>query len=466
MSLQAIPEHHPDLPSGPGVFTLEQIRCLEEAAILLPEPQPNASTNASGKRKVSAAFSAPRPVSSSSTSSSSSSASVATHGFQPNVIRTFDIPMAEESVEVLEYIGFVPDVARLIYDRYCGRPSPSQNPDDLMAYVTAHLASLSRRQYDNMSHQETLADVGLTRQIQEAITDPRFSHIFGTQTLTYWAQDTVETNYAALLRQQQLLQSHANKRIAHKKKHKRPRHEPSREDQDPSEQQPVTATINMTPQDFQFPDTYVIVQPDANILADHISLYKGKAYDELRPAGDIIESDGTANLRPLSTYPGGDFNFDFNAQYWTPKIETAEEYRKFAERRSPTADTCIIHIQVPRPFINSLRMENLWYSPNWKEYIWTCRRQATPHPKFDHLWRPGQADIVRGPICSTLSTQLVRIRRENIQSHITEDNVMQLLSGRKATQWVFVQRDVIDRLAEHIRGKMHFIIFEAAARFS
>ncbi|KAJ5410475.1 uncharacterized protein N7487_004834 [Penicillium crustosum] len=351
MSLQAIPEHHADLPSGPSVFTLQQIRCLEEAAILLPEPQPNASANASGKRKVSAVFSAPRSVSSSSTSSSSS-ASVATHGFQPNVIRTFDIPMAEESVEVLEYIGFVPDVARLIYDRYCGRPSPSQNPDDLMAYVTAHLASLSRRQYDNMSHQEALADVGLTRQIQEAITDPRFSHIFGTQTLTYWAQDTVETNYAALLRQQQLLQSHANKRIAHKKKHKRPRHEPSREDQDPSEQQPVTATINMTPQDFQFPDPYVMVQPDANILADHISLYKGKAYDKLRPAGDIIESDGTVNLRPLSTYPGGDFNFDFNAQYWTPEIETAEEYRKFAERRSPAADTCIIHIQVPRPFIN------------------------------------------------------------------------------------------------------------------
>ncbi|CAG7995905.1 unnamed protein product [Penicillium salamii] len=464
MSLQAIPGHHPDLPSGPGVFTLEQIRCLEEAAILLPEPQPNAS----GKRKVSAAFSAPRSVSSSSTSSSSSSssssASVATHGFQPNVIRTFDIPLAEESVEVLEYVGFIPDVARLIYDRYYGRPSPSQNPDDLMAYVTAHLASLNRRQYDNMSHQEALADVGLTRQIQEAITDPRFSHIFGTQTLTYWAQDTVKVNYAALLRQQKLLQSHAIKRIAHKKKHKRPRHEPNREDQGPSEQEPVTATIDMTPRDFQFPEAYVMVQPDANILADHISLFKGKAYDELQPAGDIIESDGTVNLRPLNTLGGGDFNSDFNAQYWTPEYETAEEYRKFAERRSARADTCIIHIQIPRPFIDSLRMENLWYSPNWKEYVWTCRRQAPPHSKFDHL-QPGQADIVRGPICSTLSTQLVRIRREDVQSHITEDNVMRLRSGRKASQWVFVHRDVIGRLAQQIRGKMHFIIFEAAARF-
>ncbi|KAJ5135736.1 uncharacterized protein N7515_005014 [Penicillium bovifimosum] len=182
-----------DHPPGPVVFTQEQIRCLEEAAIFLPEPQPNTSTDTSGKRKVSAAFSAPRSVSNSLTSSSSS-ASVTTRGFQSHVIQTFEIPMAEESVEVLEYIGFIPDVARLIYDRYCNRPSPTQNPDDLMTYVSGHLASLHLRQYDDMGHQEALA-----------------------HTLAYWAKDTVETRYAALLGQQQVLQSQANQRMAHKR---------------------------------------------------------------------------------------------------------------------------------------------------------------------------------------------------------------------------------------------------------
>ncbi|KAJ5969128.1 hypothetical protein N7501_005376 [Penicillium viridicatum] len=157
--------------------------------------------------------------------------------------------MAEESVEVLEYIG------------------PSQNPDDLMAYVFGHVASPNLRQYDNMSPQEALAHVGPNRQIQEGITDPRFSHIFGIQTLVYWAKDTVETNYAALLSQQQLLQSHANQRMAH-----------------------------------------VVVQPDTDILAEHISLYKGKAHLELGQPGDIIESDGRVNLSTLRIPPGGDFN--------------------------------------------------------------------------------------------------------------------------------------------------------------
>ncbi|KAJ6131888.1 hypothetical protein N7471_007103 [Penicillium samsonianum] len=128
-----------------------------------------------------------RSVLNSSASSSSSSASVTTRGFQPHVTQTFDITIAEESVEMLEYIFglFIPDVVRLIYDRYCNRPSSTPNADDRMVYVSGHLASLNLRQYDHMGHQEPLAYIDLTRQIQEAITDLRFSHVFGTQTLAH-----------------------------------------------------------------------------------------------------------------------------------------------------------------------------------------------------------------------------------------------------------------------------------------
>jgi hypothetical protein len=59
MSLQMILEPHTGLPPSPVVFTQEQISCLEQAAIFLPEFSPNASTNTSGKRKVSAAFNVP-----------------------------------------------------------------------------------------------------------------------------------------------------------------------------------------------------------------------------------------------------------------------------------------------------------------------------------------------------------------------------------------------------------------------
>ncbi|KAJ9491014.1 hypothetical protein VN97_g2255 [Penicillium thymicola] len=160
-------------------------------------------------------------------------------------------------------------------------------------------------------------------------------------------------------------------------------------------------------------------------------LYTRGIHVELSQPGDIIESDGTVNLSTLRTRPGGDFNWNFNAYHWTPEKETAEEYRLFAARRCPAADTCIVHIQVPQSFVNSLRCEDLWYSPSWKEYIWTSRREQMPDPKFDYLWKLGQADIVRGPICSAISTKIARIRRENVQSRISEDHVMRLPSGKK-----------------------------------
>jgi hypothetical protein len=61
--------------------------------------------------------------------------------------------------------------------------------------------------------------------------------------------------------------------------------------------------------------------------------------------------------------------------------ETAEEYRQSAARRSSNADTCIIQIQIPQSFIRSLRIQHLWYSPNWKEYVWTCRKMERPNQK-------------------------------------------------------------------------------------
>lgn len=456
MSSQAAPrEPSHNFPSGTDVLTPEQIRCLEEDAIFPPQPQ-----SQSGKRKVSAAFSMSRYVSS---TSSASSVSVETEGFESNIMRTFDIPLVEESIEVLEFIGFSANTARVLYDRYLDRPDPHQNPDDLMAYVSSHLAYLNSPNDDTISPAEALQDAGLNLQIQQAITDPRFSSIFGTQSLYYWANDTVETNYGALLSRQTVLRNHANQRIEHKKKHKRPRQALDlSHGQEPSQQLAITASINMTPSDFQFPEGHVIMKTtDADILDDHISLYKGKSFQDLYNT-EIIDGDGSINFSALRTNPGGDFNSIELAYYWSPEKETAEYYRKYAAIRSPHADTCIIHIQLSRSFMNNLHQEELWYSRDWKEYIWTCRKMRKPSSNFNRFFQ--HADVVKGHIYSTTSRQVTHLKEEEVQTHLSENNVMQLDSGRKATEWVFYHHhNTISRLAEEIRGKTHFVITEATA---
>ncbi|KAJ5173710.1 uncharacterized protein N7500_001641 [Penicillium coprophilum] len=460
MSTDTVPTPPGPLPR-PTVLTPAQIRCLEEAKIFLSEPHPQVSTI----RKVSAAFRAPKP-SSSPSSSSTASASMSFQGYNPDVIHTFDIPIAIESREVLEYIGFVPEVSRVIYDRYRKRPDSEQNPDDLIAYVSGHLSALKLSQYDNMSPKDALRDIGLNQEIQGAITDPEFSQIFGTESLFYWAKDTVEINYAALLSKQKVLESYANHLLAQKEKSNGPRghSDQSLDDQTTTPGQAVTATISMTPSDFKFPNTRVRVEADSPLLMDdHVSLYKGKAHSELKQRGAIIWENGAVNPSALVTAPGSDFNWNCNAHYWTPEKETAENYRRYVARRCPEAETCIIHIQVPRQFLNNLYQEDLWFSPEWKEYVWTCRSMVQPDEKFDRLWKPGRADLVRGPICC-VGDRIFAISEDDIQMSITESYVMRLSTGRKATQWVFLQNETITQLAEQIKGKLHFILFQATRR--
>lgn len=52
--------------------------------------------------------------------------------------------------------------------------------------------------------------------------------------------------------------------------------------------------------------------------------------------GEIINNDGNVKLSTRVTHAGGDFNWSFDAHYWTPGKEKAEKYRKYAARRCPT----------------------------------------------------------------------------------------------------------------------------------
>lgn len=52
----------------------------------------------------------------------------------------------------------------------------------------------------------------------------------------------------------------------------------------------------------------------------------------------------------------------------------AEQSRMLPEIGNLEVLSQIVHIQVPRSFVNSLRCEDLWYSPSWKEYMWTSKR--------------------------------------------------------------------------------------------
>lgn len=208
--------------------------------------------------------------------------------------------------------------------------------------------------------------------------------------------------------------------------------------------------------DLNFPEINVRIGAPAAALADHHTLYKGRVAhtDEHRP---FIGPDGSIDLTSIDTRAGGDFNARKLASYWTPEEATAELYRGYAERRDPHSETWIISIQVPQSLIATLRNASLWYSADWKEYVWLCRRTALQLPsKFDRL---SNAQVITGHICCKLPQIIARIKPENVQTTINEDFCL-FYQGRngqtaKCTRWVFTGDDTMMQLSNAVRGKVH-----------
>lgn len=404
----------------------EEIQRLEEDGIFLP-PAPGSHP---GKRQVSVSLYPIPGVS----SSSSSSASVRTSKFGQNTVCT-DFPIEEESAAVLEYLGFETSTANQIFERYAHRHDPENCPDDLMGYACGQIAALRTSRYQGLDVKEAMSQVGLQQQVQSAIADPEFSDILWTRDLHYWVKDTIEINYATLRSRQELFKRHAGRRIADKNKG-------------------VAATINLTTQDFRLPPNQVVSsEDDPATRPDHTVLYKGKAYWDMRESQQLIRDDGSIDMSTLSSPAGGDFNSNVLALYWTPEKETAERYREWAARRCPGSDTCIIRIEVSNAFVESQRSAGMWYSADWKEFVWNCRRQELDLPsQFDYL---RNVDLVKGHVCSCMG--ISRISSTDAQTHITRDN------AGPATQWVIWKTDSVKRWAEEIRGKTHIQIFAAAS---
>jgi hypothetical protein len=162
-------------------------------------------------------------------------------------------------------------------------------------------------------------------------------------------------------------------------------------------------------------------------------------------------------MMALTSSPFEDFNFTSGAWYFTPDRETAEDYRKYVARRHENSETWLIRIQVPKIFLNSLSTKNLWYGPEWREYLWHCRTRKLPPSKYDSLWKtgPGSTQVIQGAICSAISRKVMKIKKGQIHGLMTEQEVVMKCGTQNAVQVAFMQDDVATSLGEEVKGKVY-----------
>ncbi|KAL2405877.1 hypothetical protein ABEF95_000829 [Exophiala dermatitidis] len=367
----------------------------------------------------------------------------------------FDLPTNPSSVAALEFLGFTSSIARAIYDDWLEH---DHDHEELIAHVykyvenriSDHIKSIGLPlashdvHHDSQSMKETMRRLGLGQEFQDALTDERFADIFWTESLHAWVKDTLWARYASLVRLLGRV-----KRCAGESSRRRRDNlstETTDGDGDASGSRDAAAATHMTLEEYGLPSNYVSIlqkeqkgnnDSDDNdnggpnnwnnnstrngngnrakesiplppVLPDHIVLYKGKAAP---PKPFIRDSDGSIDMAVLASSPGGDFNHNYQAHYWTPDREVAEKYRGWAARRCPYGETWVIRMQISKKFIETLNVEELWLSDYededeedgdgnangkhvsgtgsaWKEYVWHCKSQITPpEEKFGWLWK-------------------------------------------------------------------------------
>lgn len=199
--------------AGPaeGPLTADEVQVLERAGIFKGNPS-------GGKRKVSVRLLSPSYYgdasgSVSSSSSGAPSASVRLVGFvSPPSDKVFELPTDQESIAALEFMGFTQATAQDIYQRWETRPE--QYPYSFLEHAAGQFELRSRGDLsdtDFMTVSQNLTGisfwkimeettdkiklqmVGLKKELQDAILDPRFANIFDTEDLKFWIKDTLES---------------------------------------------------------------------------------------------------------------------------------------------------------------------------------------------------------------------------------------------------------------------------------
>lgn len=260
--------------------------------------------------------------------------------------------------------------------------------------------------------------LGVRKEVADAILDKRFRGVFGTQTLEYWIEDTVRTNYEILLRLQD--------------------------------------GVNSKETDLGY-EGYLkhrnVLDSPPDVIEEHTILYKAIPF-----TSPLFLEDGTLDISTLASPRGNDFNTSHSAIYLYPHRCTAEHFRKYLSLRCPYSSTHLLSINIPDHLIASLQIEELWYGEAWKEYIWHCK---TKSPLPEHLQYLARADLVKGHICTKPPSEIARLRLDNLDAEVRESDVFVLPNGEKAIQWCF-KEDEFRRIMEGLEGKgrVHVEVFE------
>lgn len=374
-------------------------------------------------------------------------------------------PERIDSVEALEFLGFMPDAAQILQRRWTthnarfGIPERDGSPDisELRRYIfvkTAELHLPSIRTLDSLS---ALLAIGITQELADAILDPAHGDIYGTETLEYWLNDSLMTNLYTLL----TFQENAKGRVGQPANPESDTEVNDETDAESSQIPTYSVTINLRSDDPNFPRAFIAVRPEPENLPGHINLYKGGAWKTKKSSSRLFPNrDGSINTwSAFSGGPNGDFSNECMVTCLVDSPEIAEKYRTYTARRCPTAETWVIKLQVPESFLTSeSEGERHWWG-GFEGLMFYGSGMSRSWLLNDFAFR-ARTDFVVGHIPSTaedLNMSQV-ITYDKLEERSNMHDFIKETSGQKGEQYCFLNRRITAELSGNVRGKMHIQI--------
>ncbi|TEY36143.1 hypothetical protein BOTCAL_0566g00060 [Botryotinia calthae] len=471
-------------------FSFEEGLKPEEFQILEQEEIIGASIN--GKRKVSTGllsmfssqsfssipFSSNRPAinikildpenNDESGTSLSSESSTSIQVLRKGLVRvgTFELPESLESLALVEYLGYTRTKAAEIFTRWTNRPDPESNPYSLKNYALVELRNLEREPLREFLDRpaEAMRRLGISEEMVNCMLAPEHKDVFETETLAAWLNIAMRSRYGTVAQYLDFLKAQAIRIVQTKKGNNSEKFDGVFQ---PAASAPGTDAISGTNSATMsleskfageiFPPEYVtIVQTSPQDRPGFVTLYKGKSrgygYEK---STRLIKENGNLDMDFLATYRGGDFNGQDVAWYWTREKETAEKYREWAASYDIHGETWIMQIQVPETFLQSVKIEGLWYGYDWKQYLWYCKKMTRNSDLPENLRKYATADVMEGHICKRHPSIVPKISRQDVQQKLAESDCLLLGNGRKSIQTVFMNWEVADRLEPLIGGNLY-----------
>ncbi|PBP22641.1 hypothetical protein BUE80_DR006567 [Diplocarpon rosae] len=331
-----------------------------------------------------------------------------------------ELPEKVQSVTGIEFLGFTRKAAEEIFQRWVSWATGPESgfEGNIINFALKHLSMLETPALWDKRVEIALQAVGISDELSLVLLDPEFAQIFNSKTLLFWLEDTIKMQYQTLEDLLAKLKNEAIRTLGKKNKNKRPKTIGTLDEQPTATnaKSSVTSTTSASNQLGFLPSTFVVIESQAPPIRPNQHVwYKGRGVTGIR--NPLFLDNGGINMLSIKTEMGGDFNQCKLAWYFSPEKEAAELYRSWAARRNAHAESWNIRFEVPATFVDTLHKAQLWYSRDWKEFMWRCKKGPTSRmpAKFDRFAKPGLAQLIEGHICARHPNGVSRIDMEIFQ---------------------------------------------------